>query len=118
MTEARSCAVGPCNRPRFAGTAFCDRHGPNGDPRVGNTLDTADSAALASFHPAERIACPHCQTRGHVRTASVKLKRGISGGKATGAVVTGGFSVLLTGLSRKVKATQATCGNCRVTWEI
>ncbi|WP_156036026.1 hypothetical protein [Blastococcus sp. URHD0036] len=48
----------------------------------------------------------------------MKLKRGISGGKATGAVVTGGFSVLLTGLSRKVKATQATCGNCRVTWEI
>jgi len=48
----------------------------------------------------------------------VKVKRGISGGKATGAVLTAGFSILATGLSRKEAATQATCNNCRVTWMI
>jgi hypothetical protein len=46
----------------------------------------------------------------------VKLKKGISGGKATGAVLTAGFSILATGLSRKESATQATCGNCRMSW--
>ncbi|MCW2539653.1 MAG: hypothetical protein JWN95_1378 [Frankiales bacterium] len=65
-----------------------------------------------------QILCPHCQTRGRVVTKRVKVKRGISGGKATGAVLTVGLSVLATGLSRKEAATIATCGNCRVTWTI
>lgn len=63
-----------------------------------------------------QIVCPHCNTRGRVRTKRVKVKRGISGGKATGAVFTGGVSLLATGLSRKVKATEAKCRNCGVTW--
>jgi hypothetical protein len=46
----------------------------------------------------------------------VKVKRGISGGKATGAVLTGGVSMLATGLSRKEAATKATCGNCGSRW--
>jgi len=60
----------------------------------------------------ELIVCPHCQTRGHVRTCHVKLKKGISGGKATGALLTGGLSVLAVGLSRKEDATEARCSNC------
>src|SRR5258708_4268591 len=35
------------------------------------------------------ILCPHCQTKGQVRTKQVEQKVGISGGKATGAVLTG-----------------------------
>jgi hypothetical protein len=64
----------------------------------------------------KQIVCPHCQLRGKVSTKEVQVKRGVSGGKATGAVLTGGLSLLATGLSRKQKATEAKCDNCRVTW--
>lgn len=53
-----------------------------------------------------------------VRTKGVKVKKGISGGKATGAVLTAGFSILATGLSKKDKATQVHCGNCNMTWHV
>ena len=62
------------------------------------------------------LVCPHCQKQGLVRTWPVKLKKGISGGKATGAVLTAGISLLATGLSRKESATQAFCGNCSSKW--
>ena len=62
------------------------------------------------------MICPHCNTRGKIRTKSVVNKRGVSGGKATAAVLTGGVSLLATGLSRKEQATQAWCGACRNTW--
>ena len=64
------------------------------------------------------MACPHCQVVGKVRTIPVVRKKGLSGGKATAAVITGGFSVLAVGLSRKENVTQAHCDNCRNTWII
>jgi hypothetical protein len=48
-----------------------------------------------------RLVCPHCQTAGSVTARVVTRKKGVSGGKATGAVLTGGVSMLATGLSRK-----------------
>lgn len=62
------------------------------------------------------LICPHCQTKGEVHTQSVKLKKGVSGAKATGAILTGGLSLLATGLSRKEDTTQAHCENCNSTW--
>ena len=62
------------------------------------------------------MICPHCGKRGSVTTRQVKKKKGLSGGKATAAVVTGGFSVLATGLSRKDKVTEARCGRCKNVW--
>jgi len=62
------------------------------------------------------MICPHCQTKGMVYTKQVKKKKGISGGKATAAVLTAGFSILATGLSRKEKSTEAHCDNCGATW--
>jgi hypothetical protein len=62
------------------------------------------------------MVCPHCQTKGHVVTEKAKVKNGISGGKATGAVLTAGLSVLATGLSRKTEVTKASCNNCRSEW--
>lgn len=62
------------------------------------------------------MICPHCGVKGRVRTKSVTQKKGLSGGKATGALLTGGLSVLLTGLSRKEDMTQAHCGNCGSIW--
>jgi hypothetical protein len=64
----------------------------------------------------KKIVCPQCQTAGHVTTRRVKAKKGISGGKATGAVLTAGFSILATGLSRKEMVTRAACTNCKSQW--
>ena len=64
------------------------------------------------------MICPHCQTKGSVTTAKVKQKAGISGGKATGAILTGGISLLATGLSRKRLTTQASCRHCGMSWTI
>jgi len=63
-----------------------------------------------------KIVCPQCQTSGHVTTTHVTLKKGISGAKATGAILTGGLSLAATGLSQKDNATQATCSHCGSTW--
>jgi hypothetical protein len=63
-----------------------------------------------------QMVCPHCQTKGMIRIKSVSNKKGISGGKATAALLTGGLSILGTGLSRKEKGTQAHCENCNNTW--
>jgi uncharacterized paraquat-inducible protein A len=62
------------------------------------------------------MICPHCQTKGKVRTKQIIQKKGVSGGKATAAVLTGGLSLLATGLSRKEKLMQAHCDNCENTW--
>ena len=56
-----------------------------------------------------RMICPHCKIQGYVTTSEVKQKNGISGAKATGALLTGGMSVLATGLSRTNRVTQAHC---------
>lgn len=63
-----------------------------------------------------QVICPHCQVKGHVRGKAVTDKKGVSGGKATAAVLTAGVSMLATGLSRKEAATAATCDNCQSTW--
>jgi len=63
-----------------------------------------------------QIVCPQCQRSGSVRTKKTRQKVGVSGGKATGALLTGGLSLLATGLSRKQQVTQAHCGNCGSDW--
>ena len=63
-----------------------------------------------------QMICPHCQTQGSVSTEKTKVKQGISGGKATGALLTLGTSMLVTGLSRKQKVTRAKCSNCDAEW--
>lgn len=64
----------------------------------------------------DHMICPHCQTKGRVMTKAVTQKKGISGAKATGALLTGGVSMLATGLSRKEGTTQAHCLTCSQTW--
>lgn len=76
--------------------------------------DSRDTFAHGVINPA--MVCPHCNTRGRVRTKEVTNKRGVSGGKATAAILTGGVSLLATGLSRKEQGTEAYCGACTNTW--
>lgn len=64
----------------------------------------------------EKMLCPHCSTRGHVQTKKETRKAGVSGGKATGALLTAGLSLFVTGLSRKETVTAAYCGNCEAEW--
>ena len=76
--------------------------------------DARREADFGTLNP--RMICPHCQTGGMVRTKAVTQKKGISGGKATAALLTGGVSMLATGLSRKEALTQAHCDSCNSTW--
>lgn len=62
------------------------------------------------------VVCPHCKNRECVRTKRVKRDKGVSGGKAGLAVLTGGWSVIGTGLSNKEEATKALCQTCGVEW--
>jgi hypothetical protein len=62
------------------------------------------------------MICPHCQTKGTVHTKQVSVKTGISAGRVMGGLLTGGFSSLGTGLSRKEKLTDAHCATCSNTW--
>jgi len=64
-----------------------------------------------------KMLCPHCGDRGAVHVKSKKDKAGISGGKATAALLTGGFSLLALGLSRHQEVTEAWCGNCGSRWK-
>jgi predicted negative regulator of RcsB-dependent stress response len=82
--------------------------------RQAQRQESAASYKFGQRNPA--LICPHCQTKGLVRAKAVDEKKGISGGKATGALLTGGLSVLATGLSRKEHLTQAHCDNCGSTW--
>lgn len=75
----------------------------------------AETTLYGPVNPA--MICPHCQVRGQIRTKAVDRKKGISGGKATAAVLTGGVSMLATGLSRKENLTRARCGNCLNAWD-
>ncbi len=68
------------------------------------------------YEPKSEIICPHCQKRGYVITRHTKKKRGVSGGKATGALLTGGLSLFVVGLSRKEKITEAKCKSCEAVW--
>jgi hypothetical protein len=76
--------------------------------------DAQNLLKLGAVNP--MMVCPHCQTRGAVRVRNVVAKRGISGAKATGAIFTGGLSLLAVGLSRKEAVTRAHCGQCNNTW--
>ena len=87
------------------------------EQRAQRRKEQKQAAASFEYGPLQReIVCPHCQTKGNVHTKSVKQKKGVSGGKATAAPLTGGISMLATGLSRKKANTQAHCSNCNITW--
>lgn len=68
--------------------------------------------------PKSFVNCPHCNTTGFVYAKTLTVKKGISGGKATGAILTGGLSILATGLSRKEERTKLHCKKCDMTWII
>lgn len=117
-----TCAVGPCTWIRIPGSEYCNRHGPSqsaGDARIeGKRARAVAARDSAQRIGSNRLVCPHCQVTGRVTSKQVKMKKGVSGGKLTGAVLTGGISMLGTGLSRKEKVTEMSCGNCKTVWHV
>jgi hypothetical protein len=90
--------------------------GIGGNPAgIGNVI-AAGLLGIPVETASPEIICPQCRVKGYVTTSHVKKKSGISGAKATGAVLTGGLSVFATGLSRKEGVTEAHCTNCGSTW--
>ena len=82
-----------------------------------SALDSATTLPPADFGQSNpMMICPHCSEKGKTKTKIISTKKGVSGGKATAAVLTGGVSLLATGLSRKEASTQAHCTNCNNTW--
>jgi predicted RNA-binding Zn-ribbon protein involved in translation (DUF1610 family) len=77
---------------------------------------TPGTSAPSAYGSSAAIKCPHCGATGGVNVRRIKQKKGVSGAKATAAVLTLGISVLGTGLSRKEKVSEAHCKNCNVTW--
>jgi len=77
------------------------------DQRAGGPLNAA-------------LLCPHCGQAGHVHESPTKVKTGISGSKATAALLTGGLTLLTPGigLSRKARAMARACGNCGSKWTV
>ena len=89
----------------------CISPGKEGEEKSSEVRTLEQYGSLSSA-----MICPHCQTRGKIRTKFINPKKGVSGGKATAALLTGGVSLLATGLSRKENVTQAHCGECSNTW--
>lgn len=75
-----------------------------------------NAEAKARAAAAHKIVCIYCATAGAVTTRATTVKTGISGGKTTGAALTGGLSLLAVGLSRRQRGQQLTCRNCRMSW--
>lgn len=67
--------------------------------------------------PNSKVICDYCGVNA-VRVSDVTRKTGISGGKATGAFLTGGVSMLATGLSQKQGAKHLACRNCGMEWDV
>ncbi len=63
------------------------------------------------------VVCKFCNTAGQVWVTLAERKRGVSGGKATGAILTGGLSLFLTGLSRNETVSRLNCKNCGMNWD-
>jgi predicted RNA-binding Zn-ribbon protein involved in translation (DUF1610 family) len=85
-------------------------------PQYVATTPSALPVYIGKAGNSPRVTCPHCGVTGGVDVKRVKQKKGISGGKATAAVLTAGISILGTGLSRKEQVSKAHCNNCGVTW--
>jgi hypothetical protein len=101
-----------CGKAWEDGYVFCGEDGTKLINEPQHTL--SDDRTYGPINP--KMVCPHCQTKGKIRTKSVKQKKGISGGKAVAGFMTVGISLLAVGLSRKEKVTQAHCDNCGSTW--
>lgn len=91
---------------------------PAGQKAMADTNKAHAAARETQIRQQAKLVCPHCGESGCVTTTETKKKQGISGGKATAAVFTGGLSLAATGLSRKNKVLVRSCSSCGSTWTV
>ena len=100
--------------PIFESTELCiDK---NKNKSVHSSSQMGIISGLMGWRHRPKIICPYCQTQGDVSAKRVEQEAGVSGAKATGAILTGGLSLLFTGLSRKQKVLKHKCLNCKAEW--
>lgn len=123
LSPPKKCAAGLCNDYRLEGSDFCGKHGPKQMPQgkppgtIARFFEKMEANEARKKAQDGQIRCIYCQQSGSVTTVHRRVKRGVSGGKATGALVTGGLSIFATGLSRKQDVIEARCGNCGMSWQ-
>lgn len=81
-----------------------------------NYSPEAKQAALTRAEAQKLIICQFCHEAGGVTVREVTQKQGISGGKATGALLTGGLSLVAVGLSKKGQVNELICSRCGMKW--
>ena len=64
------------------------------------------------------LVCPHCQTKDSTTRRPKTVKEGISGAKATGALMSAGLSLYATGLSKKKQVAEFHCYACGTVWTV
>jgi len=64
-----------------------------------------------------KLKCKYCEEVGSVHYRRVYKKTGFSTGKAVAGLITGGTSILATGLAKKEGVAKFYCGNCEMSWE-
>jgi hypothetical protein len=62
----------------------------------------------------DALICAHCGHKGGVQTKTEERKEGVSGTKLSAAVLTGGWSVLFSGLSENQRVVACYCEKCGI----
>jgi uncharacterized membrane protein YvbJ len=106
-----------CGVELVEGTKFCSGCGFKTDVAMPASVAVAQETAVQSPRQFGLIECPYCHSSGTVVVQQVKKKKGVSTGKATAALLTGGISLIGTGLAKKAMVSQLTCAACGMTWE-
>jgi hypothetical protein len=81
-----------------------------------NFSPEAKAQALTRAEAQKLIICQYCQQAGGVTVRNIQQKQGVSGGKATSALLTGGVSLFAVGLSKKGMVNELTCSKCSMKW--
>lgn len=76
----------------------------------------ARQQAMSRAEAQKLIICSYCHQAGGVTVRNIQQKQGVSGGKATSALLTGGASLLAVGLSKKGMVNELTCSRCQMKW--
>ena len=113
----RTCSVGPCQANRVDGSSYCEKHGPRKGYSPSNKRKGYSPSNKVNA-PVGHINCPYCDGQGTVVVRHVKKKKGFSPGKVAGGVVTGGVSLLATGLAKKGEVNALNCTACGMKWEV
>jgi len=101
-----------CGKELDDGVVFCSGCGA----KAGDVPEAVQAIAV----PVQtgRANCQYCNGIGTVVVQQVKRKKGVSPGKIAGAVVTGGISLVGTGVAKKVWMNQLTCTACQMKWYV